>query len=144
MIGVFELDPYNPPMKFFHYLGAGAGTGTVFGYFIQQVSLSELHGYARLVAPIILGVICFTCFILWRVFNRQTDKYQKNIRKECEEKRPSKERIAEIRRAITILSLKNVIAEGIFLFMGATALSLWLCDYNKNCEIGCAGPLSGD
>ena len=36
MIGVFELDPYNPGMKFFHYFGAACGTGTVAGYCIVR------------------------------------------------------------------------------------------------------------
>eukprot|EP00485_Elphidium_margaritaceum_P009459 CAMPEP_0202707298 /NCGR_PEP_ID=MMETSP1385-20130828/19639_1 /ASSEMBLY_ACC=CAM_ASM_000861 /TAXON_ID=933848 /ORGANISM="Elphidium margaritaceum" /LENGTH=437 /DNA_ID=CAMNT_0049365987 /DNA_START=34 /DNA_END=1347 /DNA_ORIENTATION=- len=73
MIGMFELDPYNPGMKLFHYIGAAAGVGTIAGYVLQSLSRSqELDNFTPLIAPIIICVIAGTCFLLWQLFNKQT------------------------------------------------------------------------
>ena len=141
---MFELDPYNPGMKTFHYVGAGCGVGTIVGYAIQSWSLMNAYdngGY--LVAPILISVIAFTCFLLWQFwFNRKTEKYQQEIREKWNgnETKPTTEELQEIREKITSLSLSNVISEGIFLFMGATSLALYLMFYDDKCDLGCVGP----
>jgi len=173
MIGMFELNPYNPGMKLFHYIGAAAGVGTIAGYVIQSWSRSHEQGWQTLIAPVIIAVIGGTCFILWQWSNKQTDakilefhkKYTnatvtekpgnflcipcKQCKRESLDEQDGKvweickpitdKDRKEIRRAITRLSIRNVVTEGIFLFSGATSLALWLMFYHEDCEIGCAG-----
>ena len=96
-----------------------------------------------LVAPIIIGTICLVCFFLWQFgFNKATVKYQDEIRGKYNggTTKPTKEELIEIRAKITKLSLQNVISEGIFLFMGATSLALYLIFYENECKVGCVGP----
>lgn len=221
MIGLFELDPHNKPMKIFHYVGALLGSGTVLGFLIQGVSLSNAQGggdsdsssssstgsnvdastgstfdsnwdsdsdggssggAGYLVLPVLIALICFVLFICWQCgFNKCTDKYQEKIDEEVKEKivkayasviseRESSDdpkykgkkgidvlvelqdvdrdilieefldeaRKEEIKDDISCWSLKNVISEAIFLFGGATALCVYLMQYDIGCCTGCS------
>eukprot|EP01083_Nonionella_stella_P225113 800651_1 len=140
MIGIFELDPYNPGMKKFHYLGAGMGVGTVVGFFIQAFSLSPAAAghpddvnYGLLVLSILISLIAGSCFMLWQWSNKSTVKYQEEIREKYKDRKPSEEETTIIKGTITRFSVKNVIFEGVFLWCGATCLAIWLMNYNHKC-----------
>merc|ERR1712013_88648 len=76
MIGIFELDPYNEPMKLFHYVGAVLGCGTIGGYVIQGIHLVEIEGSTALIGPFVIVCVAFAFFILWQLSNSRTDLYQ--------------------------------------------------------------------
>eukprot|EP01083_Nonionella_stella_P118803 354770_1 len=116
MIGIFELDPHNDPMKRFHYLGALAGCGTIGGFFIQQVSLThnDKYGYSLIWLPIAITVIAVTAFLAWRYHMSKTEAYQTKIKGLYQGKKPAPKELEEIRGEITAYTLKNVTAEANF------------------------------
>ena len=141
MIGIFELDPYNPPMQRFHNVGAIAGVGTIAGYMIQGFSLMKSTGnvgYA--IVPIIIAIIAAISLFIWRcVIRKRTNNFQQLIVDNYANNEISEEKDAEIRNQITKLSLQNVFWESISLFCGATSLAIYLMNYEKDCCYGCVG-----
>jgi hypothetical protein len=146
MIGIFELDPYNQSMKLLHYIGAVCGVGTIIGFVIQQYSISfakdgEITLFALLSLFILIMAPIF--FVLWQWSNKKTNQYVKRLKEEYgnneKKRKPSDKELELIRSQITRFSLQNIIFEGIFLFLGASSLAMWLMNYHKSCHLGCAG-----
>jgi len=129
LIGMFELDPFNKWMKRFHYIGAAMGTGTIIGYFIQQLSLGT-----KIWLPILISVIALSAFIAWQVFNKLTDKFEQ------EHENITLEDVEKIQGELSRFTMKNVLSEAIFLFCGALCTCLWIIEYDQNCSAGCKGP----
>lgn len=65
MIGIFELDPYNAPMRSFHNIGAATGIGTVVGMIIQAWSLSKNESVLRLVLKCAIAAIGLMFMVMW-------------------------------------------------------------------------------
>merc|ERR1719402_900796 len=66
MIGLFELNQFDLGMKHGHYIGVGMAICILVACFVQGVSISmEEEDWTYLVAPIVLNVIAWSCFIYW-------------------------------------------------------------------------------
>eukprot|EP00484_Ammonia_sp_Unknown_P005480 CAMPEP_0197058496 /NCGR_PEP_ID=MMETSP1384-20130603/108581_1 /TAXON_ID=29189 /ORGANISM="Ammonia sp." /LENGTH=329 /DNA_ID=CAMNT_0042493273 /DNA_START=33 /DNA_END=1022 /DNA_ORIENTATION=+ len=124
-IGLFELDRANKKMKTMHYVGAGMGTCTIAGYMIQQWFIGE-----KIWLPFLIAAIAIIGFALWQISNRQTDRFQENLKS-------GQSLSVQAQQELSMFTLKNVAFEAVFLFCGALCTSLWLWDYGRFCDYGC-------
>ena len=139
MIGTFELDAFNSTLQMFHYIGAGLGVGTLAGFLYQQYIIGVINDniIAYLILPIILIIFATIGFIMWQYYGFVAMEYPPNqhlkdsriyqtIRNCLSPCLPDKYDLDKI----TIVSLKNVISEAVFLFCGCLAMCLWLVFYH--------------
>ena len=122
MIGIFELDPFNPCMQRIHYTGALLGCGSFAGYIYQDGNFLFEHDGK------VLAAIAFLGFILWNVSSFISRKFVKEI--ECKTMDEIKHDL--IAAKITKFSLSMMFFEATFLLSGATCLCFWLMNYKDS------------
>jgi len=151
MIGLFELNAFDPGMKLGHYVGVTMTICILFASLIQGGSIStKQDDWTHMIVPILLNLIAWPCFIGWffflsnenraKEFEKRYEAFVDGKDQDFTETKEYSDFERGLEKEVHKLSVSCLVCEGTVIYCVSWALAWFLVQWGSTCEYGCIRP----